>query len=106
MRQSKILTRRKFLTALGATTAGVFSTQHDNALGDEMTNHGGPEHQHQTMPMDSLVDRFPRRNPDISPSSQAQVREAQRRAVHARKGLNDAWRALQLARSGGSPPML
>ena len=39
-------------------------------------------------------------------AAQAQVLEARRRAVHARKRLNDAWRSLQLARSGGSPPML
>ncbi len=39
-------------------------------------------------------------------TAQAHLLEARRRVVQARKKLNDAWRLLQLARSGGSPPML
>ena len=67
MRQVKQLTRRKFLTALGATTASIFAAHQEQTLGAETAGQNGHETQHR-MHMDPLVDRFPRRNPDISPS--------------------------------------
>lgn len=67
MKKSKAFTRRKFLTALSAATAGLASlggTAVAHAEG-QGTGHVGTDH---ATDMDPLHDRFPRCDPDVTPS--------------------------------------
>ena len=69
MRKSKALTRRKFLTALSAATAGLASLGGTAVARAEAEGQGtgraGMDH---AMDGDPLHDRFPRRDPDVTPS--------------------------------------
>lgn len=67
MRKSKAFTRRKFLTALSAATAGLASlgsaTVARAEAEEQGAGHAGMDH---AMDMDPLQDRFPRRDPNVT----------------------------------------
>jgi len=85
MKASKKLTRRKLLTAFAAATTGVLSARSAASLASPASSDQNAEmsaadkHQHlhtdhkNGMSMNPLVDRFPRRHPDIVLSSPPQT---------------------------------